>query len=231
MIQQFISSELFLLTLTVAIYSGGMAIYRLTRSSLCHPVVITFLAMIGLLTLFGIPYSTYREATKILDFGLGMSVVALGYLLYEQEERMRGNVTKILTSIGVGSVVGILSVVYIAKLLGADVLIQDSISMKSVTVPIAVGISERVEGDLSITSVVVFVVGIFGAITGFALMRLLRIKDPEAKGLAMGSAAHGIGTARSIEEGAIEGALSGLAMALMGAITALLVPMLKNFLW
>ena len=231
MIQQFISSELFLLTLTVAIYSGGMAIYRLTRSSLCHPVVITFLAMIGLLTLFGIPYSTYREATKILDFGLGMSVVALGYLLYEQEERMRGNVTKILTSIGVGSVVGILSVVYIAKLLGADVLIQDSISMKSVTVPIAVGISERVEGDLSITSVVVFVVGIFGAITGFALMRLLRIKDPEAKGLAMGSAAHGIGTARSIEEGAIEGALSGLAMALMGAITALLAPMLKNFLW
>ena len=231
MIQQFISSELFLLTLTVAIYSGGMAIYRLTRSSLCHPVVITFLAMIGLLTLFGIPYSTYREATKILDFGLGMSVVALGYLLYEQEERMRGNVTKILTSIGVGSVVGILSVVYIAKLLGADVLIQDSISMKSVTVPIAVGISERVEGDLSITSVVVFVVGIFGAITGFALMRLLRIKDPEAKGLAMGSAAHGIGTARSIEEGAVEGALSGLAIALMGAITALLVPMLKNFLW
>ena len=231
MIQQFISSELFLLTLTVAIYSGGMAIYRLTRSSLCHPVVITFLAMIGLLTLFGIPYSTYREATKILDFGLGMSVVALGYLLYEQEERMRGKVLKILTSIGVGSVVGILSVVYIAKLLGADVLIQDSISMKSVTVPIAVGISERIGGDLSITSVVVFVVGIFGAITGFALMRLLRIKDPEAKGLAMGSAAHGIGTARSIEEGAVEGALSGLAMALMGAITALLVPMLKNFLW
>lgn len=231
MIQQFISSELFLLTLTVAIYSGGMAIYRLTRSSLCHPVVITFLAMIGLLTLFGIPYSTYREATKILDFGLGMSVVALGYLLYEQEERMRGNVTKILTSIGVGSVVGILSVVYIAKLLGADVLIQDSISMKSVTVPIAIGISERVGGDLSITSVVVFVVGIFGAISGFALMRLLKINDPEAKGLAMGSAAHGIGTARSIEEGAVEGALSGLAMALMGAITALLTPILKNFLW
>ena len=230
MTQQLFSSDLILLTLTVAIYSGGMAIYRLTRSSLCHPVVLTFLAMIGLLTLFGIPYSTYREATKILDFGLGMSVVALGYLLYEQEERMRGKVLKILTSISVGSVVGILSVVYIAKALGADELIQNSISMKSVTVPIAVGISERVGGDLSITSVVVFVVGIFGAISGFALMRLLKINDPEAKGLAMGSAAHGIGTARSIEEGAIEGALSGLAMALMGAITAIITPILIRLL-
>lgn len=231
MIQQFISSPLVLLTLTVALYSGGMAIYKFTRSSMCHPVVLTFLAMIGLLTLFGIPYSTYREATKILDFGLGMSVVALGYLLYEQEERMRGHVAQILSAVGVGSVVGVLSVVYIAKWLGAGELIQNSIAMKSVTVPIAVGISERVGGDQSITSVVVFVVGIFGAISGFALMRLLKIKDPSAKGLAMGSAAHGIGTARSVEEGAVEGALSGLAMALMGAITALITPLLSKFLF
>ena len=230
MIEQFISSELFLLTLTVAIYSGGISIYRLTRSSLLHPVVLTFLVMIGFLTLFDIPYATYRQATKILDFGLGMSVVALGYLLYEQEERMKGHVVQILSAVGVGSVVGVLSVIYIAKWLGTDELIQNSIAMKSVTVPIAVGISERVGGDVSITSVVVFVVGIFGAITGFALMRLLKIKDPEAKGLAMGAAAHGIGTARSIEEGAVEGALSGLAMALMGAITAIVTPMLIRLL-
>ena len=159
-----------------------------------------------------------------------MSVVALGYLLYEQEERMKGHVIEILTAVGVGSVVGVLSVVYIAKWLGADRLIQDSIAMKSVTVPIAVGISERIGGDVSISSVVVFVFGIFGAVTGFALLRLLNIEDPEAKGLAMGSAAHGIGTARSIEEGAVEGALSGLAIALMGAITALIAPLLSRLL-
>lgn len=230
MIQEFLSSQLFLLMLTAAFYSGGMAIYRRTRTALLHPVVLTFLAMIAFLSIFNIPYSTYREATQILDFGLGMSVVALGYLLYEQEQRMKGHVVEILTAVGVGSVVGVLSVVYIAKWLGADKLIQDSIAMKSVTVPIAVGISERIGGDLAISSVVVFVVGIFGAITGFGLLRLLKIKDPEAKGLAMGSAAHGIGTARSIEEGAVEGALSGLAMALMGAITALIAPLLSRFL-
>ncbi|MBR6814814.1 MAG: LrgB family protein, partial [Alistipes sp.] len=157
MIQEFLSSQLFLLMLTVAFYSGGMAIYRRTRTALLHPVVLTFLAMIAFLSIFNIPYSTYREATQILDFGLGMSVVALGYLLYEQEQRMKGHVVEILTAVGVGSVVGVLSVVYIAKWLGADRLIQDSIAMKSVTVPIAVGISERIGGDLAISSVVVFV--------------------------------------------------------------------------
>lgn len=231
MMQDFVESQVFLLAVTAAVYCGGMSVYRRTGSSLCHPVVITFLAMIGLLSLLGIPYEKYREATRLLDFGLGMSVVALGYLLYEQEERMKGQVLPILTSITVGCLTGILSVVYIAKWFGATRLIQNSIAMKSVTVPIAVSISENIGGDMSITSVVVFVVGIFGALVGFALMRLLHIDDPMARGLAMGSAAHGIGTARSIEEGAVEGALSGLAMALMGVVTALLAPLVERFLY
>jgi len=253
MIQEFLESQIFLLAATAAFYCGGMALYRRTGSSLCHPVVITFIAMIGLLRLFDIPYERYREATRLLDFGLGMSVVALGYLLYEQEERMKGQVLSILTSITLGCLVGILSVVYIAKWFGATRMIQNSIAMKSVTVPIAVTISENIGGDMSITSVVVFVVGIFGALIGggdmsitsvvvfvvgifgaligFAFMRILKIDDPMARGLAMGSAAHGIGTARSIEEGAVEGALSGLAMALMGVATALLAPLLERFLY
>lgn len=229
--QQYISSPLALLTLTVVLYCVGMALYRRVRMALLHPVLLTFLAMIGFLTAFNIPYSTYREATSILDFCLGMSVVALGYLLYEQEQHLRGQLTAILSSITVGSAVGILSVVYIARWMGATELIENSIAMKSVTVPIAVGISKRVGGDVSITSVVVFLTGIFGAVVGMRFLRMLGIKDPSAKGLAMGSAAHGIGTARSIEEGAVEGALSGLAMALMGVITAVLTPVIARWLF
>lgn len=231
MFHDYISSPLALLTLTVALYYTAMALYRRVRIALCHPVLITFLAMIGFLTAFNIPYSTYRESTSILDFCLGMSVVALGYLLYEQEQHLRGQLTAILSSITVGSIVGILSVVYIARWMGATELIENSIAMKSVTVPIAVGISERVGGDLSITSVVVFLTGIFGAVVGLRFLRLLRVNDPAAKGLAMGASAHGIGTARSIEEGAIEGALSGLAMALMGVVTALLTPLVARWLF
>lgn len=231
MLHDYISSPLTLLTLTVVLYCAAMTVYRRVRIALLHPVLITFLAMIGFLVAFNIPYATYREATSVLDFCLGMSVVALGYLLYEQEERMRGQLTAILSSITIGSIVGILSVVYIARLFGATQLIENSIAMKSVTVPIAVGISERVGGDLSITSVVVFLTGIFGAVVGLRFLRLLHISDPSAKGLAMGAAAHGIGTARSIEEGATEGALSGLAMALMGVITALLTPIAERWLF
>lgn len=231
MIQEFISSSLSLLTITIVFYVAGTAIYRRVRITLLHPVLLTFLAMIGMLTAFNIPYQTYREATTILDFGLGMSVVALGYLLYEQEERMRGQITAILSSITIGSIVGIVSVVFIARWLGADKFIENSIAMKSVTVPIAVGISERCGGDVSITSVVVFLTGIFGAIVGIRFLKLLGIKDSSAKGLAMGASAHGIGTARAIEEGATEGALSGLAMALMGVITAILTPIIQRFLF
>lgn len=231
MIQEFISSSLSLLTITIVFYVAGTAIYRRVRITLLHPVLLTFLAIIGMLTAFNIPYQTYREATTILDFGLGMSVVALGYLLYEQEERMRGQITAILSSITIGSIVGIVSVVFIARWLGADKFIENSIAMKSVTVPIAVGISERCGGDVSITSVVVFLTGIFGAIVGIRFLKLLGIKDSSAKGLAMGASAHGIGTARAIEEGATEGALSGLAMALMGVITAILTPIIQRFLF
>ena len=229
--QEFISSQTTLLATTIIIYSAGTALYRRVRMALLHPVLLTFLAMIVFLTVFNIPYTSYREATSVLDFCLGMSVVALGYLLYEQEERMKGQLTAILTSIGVGSVVGILSVVYIARWLDAGEVIENSIAMKSVTAPIAIGISQRVGGDVSITSVVVFLTGIFGAVVGIRFLRLLRIKDTSATGLAMGSAAHGVGTARAIEEGATEGALSGLAMALMGVATAILTPIIQRFLF
>ena len=154
-----------------------------------------------------------------------MSVVALGYLMYEQIDRLRGQVLPILTSIGVGCTVGVLSVVYIARALGADRTILNSIAPKSVTVPIAVAISEPLGGVVSVTSVVVFLVGIFGSIVGPRLLRRCGIRNP----LARGSAAHGIGTARAIELGAVEGALSGLAMALMGIVTALLVPLFEKF--
>ena len=183
MIRTFIDSDMFLLTLTVGLYCGGVALHHRLRLAILHPTLLAFVALILFLKVCGIDYGHYRQATEILDFLLGMSVVALGYLMYEQTDRLRGQVLPILTSIGVGCTVGVLSVVYIARALGADRTILNSIAPKSVT----------------------------------------------ARGLALGSAAHGIGTARAIELGAVEGALSGLAMALMGIVTALLVPLFEKF--
>ena len=223
--------HLFLLTITVGLYCLGGAIYRRTRLPLLHPVLLTFVAVIVFLRCAGIGYARYQEATGVLNFALGMSVVALGYLLYEQLERLRGSLLPVGIATLVGCVAGVLSVVYIAMMFGTERQILTSIAPKSVTVPIAVSVSGPLGGNVSVTSVVVFCVGIFGSIFGEWILRRCGVRDPEARGFALGAAAHGIGTARAIEMGAAEGALSGLAMALMGLATALLMPLIEKYLY
>ena len=218
-------------TLTVGLYCLGGMIYRRTRLPLLHPVLLTFVAVIVFLRCAGIGYERYRDATGILNFALGMSVVALGYLLYEQLERLRGSLLPVGMATLAGCVVGVLSVVYIAMAFGAERQILNSIAPKSVTVPIAVSVAGPLGGNVSVTSVVVFCVGIFGSIFGEWILRRCGVRDPEARGFALGAAAHGIGTARAIEIGAAEGALSGLAMALMGLATALLMPLMEKYLY
>ncbi len=226
-----LNSDLFLLTLTVGLFCAAGALYRRIRFALLHPVLLTFVAVIIFLQMAKIDYSHYKEATGILDFGLGLSVVALGYLLYEQVERLRNTLLPIAVATIVGCIAGVASVVYIAMAMGADREILTSIAPKSVTIPIAVAVAEPLGGIVSITSIVVFFVGIFGNLFGEWILTRCGVHDPEAKGFALGAAAHGIGTARAIEIGAVEGAFSGLAMALMGISTALLMPLLEKYLY
>ena len=208
-----------------------MRLYRRVHTPLLHPVLLTFIAVIVFLRCTGIDYPRYQEATSILNFVLGMSVVALGYLMYEQIDQLRGRLTPVIISTLAGCVVGVLSVVYIAMAFGAERAIVNSLAPKSVTVPIAVSVAGPLGGIATVTSVVVFCVGIFGSIFGEWILRRCGVTDPQARGFALGSAAHGIGTARAIEIGAVEGALSGLAMALMGLATALLTPLMEHYLY
>lgn len=226
-----LSSDLFLLTLTVGLYCLSTTLYRRLRTPLLHPVLVTFVTVIFFLRGAGIDYQTYRGATELLEFGLGLSVVALGYLLYEQLEQMRGRLLPILVSTLAGCITGVLSVVYIALSFGTQRQILTSLAPKSVTVPIAVSVIEPLGGIVTLTSVVVFCVGVFGSVVGEWILRKCGVSDPQARGFALGAAAHGIGTARAIELGAVEGALSGLAMALMGLATALLLPLMERYLY
>ena len=162
-----------------------------------------------------------------MHFMLGPSVVALGYVLYNQMQYLKGNVVSILTSVFVGAIVGIVSVIAIGKLMGADQSLIATLQPKSVTTPIAMGIAEKNGGVPSLTAVIVVAVGIFGSIVGPAVMKILGIESRIAKGLALGASSHGVGTAAAIQIGAVEGALSGLAIGLMGIMTAILVPLIS----
>lgn len=223
-IRPVISTEIFLLTLVMGTFVLGIYIYRKTKISFLQPLLISMVIIIPFLKITGIDYQTFYTNTRILHFMLGPSVVALGFVLYEQIEHIRGNVVSILTAVFVGSIVGIVSVVLIAKAMGADRILVASLAPKSVTTPIAISLAEQTGGVPALAATFVVICGIFGGMVGPVILRKTGITSKIAQGLAMGSASHALGTARAMEMGALEGAISGLAIGIMGIMTALLIP-------
>ncbi len=228
-IKPILSGEVFLLLLAMGTYLFGIFLYRKTKVSLLQPLLISMLIIIPFLKITGIEYATFYKGTRLLNFMLGPCVVALGYVLYEQIEYIRGNVVSILTAVFVGSVVGIGTVIGVAKLFGADTILVASLAPKSVTTPIAISLAEKSGGVSSLAAAFVVICGLFGGLVGPVLLRKIGIKSKIAKGLAMGSASHALGTARAMEMGALEGAISGLAIGIMGVVTALLIPFAEWF--
>lgn len=224
MMQEILSDPYFALPLTLGIYLGAQWFYRKVHFPLFHPLLVSIAVLIGLLMVFSVPCESYQKGSSLLSFLLGPSVVAVGYLLYKESEHLKGRVVSILTSVFVGAIVGIVSVVAIAYLFGADRVIAASMQPKSVTTPIAMALSEQSGGIPALTAVVVVIAGIFGGLISPPIFRLLKIESKVAKGLALGASAHGMGTLTAIQLGAVEGALGGLAIGIMGFFTSLLIP-------
>ncbi|GAB4354350.1 MAG: LrgB family protein [Gammaproteobacteria bacterium] len=221
------ASPLLHLTLTVLAYLAGDWLYRRSgRQAIFNPVLIAVLALVGLLVVTDIPYESYFEGAQFVHFLLGPATVALAIPLYRHFHRIRGSWLAIGVSLISGSLVAVVSAVGVGWLMGAtrDTLV--SLAPKSVTTPVAMGISEKLGGLPSLTAVLVILTGILGAMMGSGLLKLLRIRDQRAVGLAMGVASHGIGTARALQLGELAGAFSALAMGLNALATAILVPLL-----
>lgn len=219
---------------TMAIYFGMQLLYLKLRWLLLHPVLISIFLIIVLLRFLNVDYEQYNHGGIFISFFLGPSVVALGVLLHEKFEVIKKSATAISISLIAGGITGIISVILIAGLLHASPEIISSLAPKSVTTPIAIEISARMGGIPPLTATVVILVGIFGAAFGPLFLKQTGINDKVAFGLAMGASSHGMGTARAIEEGHLEGAVSGLAMCLNGIITALAAPYVlevMNFLF
>ena len=225
MIQQLFQSEVFTIMFVIGLYLACIKLYRTVRFALFHPVLLTIIILIALLMSFDVPYQTFREGSRMIHFMLGPSVVALGYILYQQVGHLKGNVISIMVAITVGAMVGIASIVGIGHLLGVKQDLIASLAPKSVTTPIAMELAGNNGGVPGLTAVIVVCAGILGSIIGPPIMKLMGIKSPVAKGLAMGASSH----AAAIQMGAIEGALSGLAIGIMGLITSLLLPLFSRW--
>ena len=221
------ASPLLHLTLTLAAYQAGTTIYeRSGRNPLLNPVLLAVLALVAILLVSGTDYRTYFDGAQFVHFLLGPATVALAIPLYRQFETVRRSAVALLTSIVAGSLTGAGSAVGIAYLFGGSPTTLFSIAPKSVTAPVAMGIAEQLGGLPSMTAVLVMLTGITGAMIGPYLLDVIRVRDWSARGLALGTASHGIGTARALQVNEVAGAFSGLAMGLNALATAILLPIL-----
>ncbi|UOD34638.1 LrgB family protein [Deferribacteraceae bacterium V6Fe1] len=224
--KELISSPIFAITITFMVFYFSTMLYNKFKFILLNPVLLSITSLIAILKLINLDYQTYFSGAKIISFFLGPSVVALGVPLYLQFEEIKKRGVSIIISIVVGSLVGIFSAALTAKLLGASKTVVASIAPKSVTTPIAMGIAEKIGGIPSLTAAIVIATGVLGAVIGPAFLKITGIKNKVAIGLAIGSASHGIGTARAFEEGELEGASSSLAICLNGIATAIFTPII-----
>lgn len=219
------------LTMTLVAYGLAYRLYLWTQSNpLVNPVVTSIAMLIGLLMVTGTSYNDYFEGGQFVHFLLGPATVALAVPLYQQFSRLRQLWLPVTISLMCGVLIAAGSSIGLAWLLGGSTEVQMSLAPKSATAPVAMGISEKIGGLPSLTAVLVVITGITGAVLGTRLFDWIRVKDDTARGIAMGVAAHGIGTARAFQVSPQMGAFSGLAMALSAFATALLVPWMVDFM-
>ncbi|WP_017325854.1 LrgB family protein [Synechococcus sp. PCC 7336] len=215
--------------MTLAAYNIAFRLYCYAKCNpLLNPVVTAIAISITFLLLTNTSYEVYFEGGQYVHFLLGPATVALAIPLYKQFSKLRQLWLPVSIAIISGVTIGALSSVTIAWLLGASLQTQLSIAPKSVTAPVAMGISEQIGGLPSLTAVLVVMTGILGAVLGTKLLKLMRIKDDSVKGIALGVTAHGMGTARAFQVSSEMGAFSGLAMALSAFSTAILLPWLLS---
>ena len=224
-------SPLLWLTITVLVYLGALALYRRSGlNPLVNPVLVSVAAIVTVLLLTRTPYPQYFEGAKFVHFLIGPATVALAIPLYNQLARLKRMAWPVGVALLSGCLTAIVSAVGIGWLLGASPETLRSLAPKSSTMPIAMGVAERIGGLPSLAAVAVAVTGISGAIMARSLFNLLKIQDPAVRGFAVGVASHAIGTARALQVHEQAGAFSALAMALNGIATALLVPLLLALL-
>ncbi len=217
-------NEVFVVAFTFVIYWLAQWLQAKTGIILLNPILITITIIILFLLIFNIDYESYQRGGKYIDFLLKPAVVALGVPLYNQLTVIRKQALSIVISQLAGCITGVVSVVLIAKLMGASREIIFSLAPKSVTTPIAIEISRTIGGIAPLSASVVIVVGIFGAIFGYAILKLAGVKNPMAQSLSMGNASHAIGTSKSMEISPAYGAMSSIGMIVNGIFTALLAP-------
>ena len=215
----------FWFAVTVAAYAAAMWIARKANAHpLANPVLVASAPVIALMLVTGTRYEAYAQGGQWLLLLLGPATVALAVPLYRNWPGVRAAAMPLLAALAAGSVTAAGVALAVAWAMGASPATLLSLAPKSVTTPIAMGIATATGGLASLSAAIVIVTGIVGAVVGPWVLVRLGMRDPRAHGVALGTAAHGIGTARAFQEGQQTGTFSGVAMGVNGIATAVLLP-------
>lgn len=225
MLEFFNQSVYFGLLITLATYGLGMFLKKKTGSSLCNPLLIAIVLTIVILLGLKMDYASYKAGAGILNDLLTPATVCFAIPLYEQFGHLKKNAKAILAGILSGTVTSLLTIFALALLFRFDHAQYVTFLPKSITTAIGMGVSEELGGYTAITVTVIAITGVLGNVISEGVFRVFRIREPIARGVALGTSAHAIGTAKAMELGELEGAMSSLSLVVAGIVTVVIAPL------
>lgn len=217
-------------TLSLIAYLIGVILKKKLKLGIFNPLLISIVISIGVLLIGKVDYGTYNEGAKFLSWLLTPATVCLAIPLYEQWELLKQNYKAVLLGLLAGTVTSLTTVFVLAKLFGLSHEEYVTLLPKSITTAIGMGVSEELGGYVTITVAVIIITGVLGNMFGEQICKLFRITEPISKGLAFGASSHAIGTAKALEIGEVEGAMSSLAIAVSGIFTVVLASLFASFM-
>ena len=221
-------SAYFGIVVSILTYSAGITIKNRFKSAVLNPLLFSAVIIITFLLVFGISYEEYNNSAKFLTYLLTPATVSLAVPLYRQFELLKKNPVTILLGLLSGVLASLLSVLVLCIIFDIEPDIYYTLLPKSVTTAIGMEVAKELGGKPTIAATVIVITGVLGNVTASGVLKLFKIKHPIAVGLAIGCSSHAVGTARAIEMGEIEGAMSGLAIAVSGIMTVILAPLFAS---
>ena len=216
--------------LSLAAYEAGLLLKRRFKLAILNPLLIGIICVMAVLALLHVDYKEYNRGAGYISYFLTPATVCLAVHLYQQVSLLKKNLKAVAAGILSGVLASLISVLALSKLLGLNHQQYVTLLPKSITTAIGMGISEELGGIVTITVAVIIITGILGNMIAEWVCRIFKIREPIAKGLALGTASHAIGTAKAMEMGPVEGAMSSLAIAVAGLLTVIGASVFAGFL-
>ena len=225
-----IETPIFGIVLTIVFFNIGVYIQKKTKKPIFNPLLIAIVGIILFLSITKIPYDKYKLGADSINFLLGPVTISLAIPLYRQFNLLKKYFLEIIVGILCGVIVSLASVLIIGWLTHANIEILNSLIPKSITTPMGLALTKTLNGIDSITVVSIIITGILGAIISPLVFKVGKINNPIAKGIALGTSSHALGTTKAMEMGEVEGAMSSLSIGIAGTITVIIVPIILNLI-